>query len=236
MRVLALDTSTHVGSVALLEDDRVVIEYVGDASRTHAERLPGDVIHVLDSARCSASDVDVFAVAAGPGSFTGLRIGIACLQGLAIVTGRRMVAVSLLDALAHVAAAECVAGTRVGAWIDAHRRDVFSALFVVQDGASYTLSRVREIDAPRVGRPDEILTKWGAEGRMPIVIAGDGAVLYGSLLGGVTAAVPPPPLAAVIGRLALSRARLDDTITPATVQPLYVRRADVEIAREQRGA
>src|SRR5438067_13667736 len=125
MRVLALDTTTRAGSVALIEDDLVVDERAGDASRTHGERLPAELAQL----GAPWASIDVFAVASGPGSFTGLRIGIATMQGLALVTGRRVVGVSALEALAQVASADLSPGALVAPWIDAQRGEVFSALY-----------------------------------------------------------------------------------------------------------
>lgn len=234
MRVLALDTTTRLGSLALLDDDRVVVERQGDTTRTHAERLPGEFVEVLTSAGLSACDIDVFAVAAGPGSFTGLRIGIAALQGLAVVCGRRMVAISLLEAIGHVAASTQAPDTLVGAWIDAHRREVFSALYRVGHGEPFTSDRLVEIEAPRADHPERIWNDWRERALVPRVTAGDGAVLYAGTIGESATVLPPPPLAATIGQLALRRARAGATVSPAGVQPLYVRRLDAEIARERR--
>src|SRR5262245_9861929 len=110
MRVLALDTTTRAGSIALVEDDRVVAERRGNPSRTHGERRPGEIASLLADHGCRTSDVDIFAVASGPGSFTGLRVGIATIQGLAFVHRRRIAAVSALEALAQVATADDSAG------------------------------------------------------------------------------------------------------------------------------
>ena len=88
MLVLALDTTTSSGSCALARDGRVVREQVNDAPNAHAERLPGDLMSLLDGANLRLADIDVFAVATGPGSFTGLRIGIATMQGLAFAEGK----------------------------------------------------------------------------------------------------------------------------------------------------
>src|SRR5260221_12635043 len=129
MRVLALDTTTESGSVALLDDGRIVCERSGDSARPHAQRLPGDIAALLRDEHAALDDVDLFAVAAGPGSFTGLRIGIATIQGLAFVTKRPVAAISSLDALAHAASVDATPGTAVAAWVDAHRRGVFSALY-----------------------------------------------------------------------------------------------------------
>src|SRR4029077_9156984 len=98
MRVMALDTTGRAGSVALVEDGRIVREQEGDATHTHGERLPGE----LAALGVPFSAVDVFAVAIGPGSFTGLRIGLASIQGLALVSRRRVVGVSALEAHAQL--------------------------------------------------------------------------------------------------------------------------------------
>ena len=101
MLVLALDTTTRRGSVALVRDGVELESYAGDEGVTHGQRLPGDLVRVLDRQKLSLGDVDLFAVAAGPGSFTGLRIGIATMQGLALASGKPIIGVSALDALHH---------------------------------------------------------------------------------------------------------------------------------------
>jgi len=78
----------------------VLVESPGDPAHTHGQRLPGELMRLLDQAGVRIEDVDLFAVAAGPGSFTGLRVGIATVQGLAMARRRRVVAGSTLDALA----------------------------------------------------------------------------------------------------------------------------------------
>ena len=104
MLVLALDTTTRGGSVAVARDARVLDLLEGDPARPHAERVPADLVTSLERAGASLADVDVFAVAVGPGSFTGLRIGIAAIQGCAFAAGRPVVGVSALEALALAAA------------------------------------------------------------------------------------------------------------------------------------
>jgi tRNA threonylcarbamoyladenosine biosynthesis protein TsaB len=239
MRVLALDTTTRAGSVALLEDERVIDEREGDSSRTHAERLPGDLIVLLAAHGQTLADVELFAVASGPGSFTGLRVGIATVQGAAFVHQRPVVGVSALEALAHAGALKALRGDLVGAWMDAHRDDVFSALYRVDGDAAFAVDRLAGIDAPQVGRPAATLARWRAQcGRTPIAFVGDGAVRYAEVIasdGAEPAAHvvrPTPLLAGAIGRIALARVRAGAPADPAGVQPLYVRRPDAEIARE----
>jgi tRNA threonylcarbamoyladenosine biosynthesis protein TsaB len=234
--VLALDTTTPAGSVALVDDDRVDEERRGDPSRTHAERLPGEILTVLAARGLSVPDVDLFAVASGPGSFTGLRIGIATIQGLAFVRRRPVVGVSALDALACAAGAGVSAGTLVATWMDAHRREVFTALYRVSDAAPFALDRLIEIDAAAVGDPAATLARWAAHGAAAAVFVGDGAVLYEDVIRGEAAEaviVPPLPIAGAIGRLALGRARAGNAVDPAGLRPLYVRRPDAEIERDR---
>src|SRR5262245_25038859 len=148
MRVLALDATTRDGSVALVEDDRIIVEQSGDPSRPQAERLPGDLLNVLSSRGLTPGDVELFAVASGPGSFTGLRIGIATMQGFAFVNHRRIAAVSALEALAQVAAREAPQDSLVAAWMDARRHEVFSALYKVSTGPPFASERLIEVDPP----------------------------------------------------------------------------------------
>lgn len=149
MIVLALDTTTRAGSLALNRAGRLLEVFVGDASRTHATRLPGDLIDCLARHGLSLADVELFAVAAGPGSFTGLRIGIATIQGLAFANRRHVVAVSALDALAyfaHQAAASGPQSLTIGACMDAQRHEVYAQLY---------RSRPRSSVLPGTGTADE---------------------------------------------------------------------------------
>jgi tRNA threonylcarbamoyladenosine biosynthesis protein TsaB len=233
MRVLALDTTTRAGSVAVTDGGRLVVERAGDGSRAHAVRLPREILDALEQAGLSSSDIDLFAVAAGPGSFTGLRIGIATIQGFAFVHRRPVAAISALRALGEVAAAQAIPGARVAAWMDAHRGDVFTALYKVAapaaDGGA--TANLVELEAPSVGTPSGTLARWTRLGLLPVSVAGDGAELYGALLPDV-AVRAPLPMAAVIARLAIVAAAGGHTVQPGGVQPLYVRRPDAEVARD----
>ena len=178
MHVLALDTTTRDGSVALVTEHGVVDERRGDASRTHVERMPGEILDLIDAHGLSVDAIDLFAVASGPGSFTGLRIGMATIQGLALAAGRRVVVVTALDALAECARLTAPVGARVATWMDAHRHEVFAARYAVADDAEMG-TRMKVIDGPSVGDPVVTLERWadGFRGRRALFI-GDGAVLY----------------------------------------------------------
>jgi tRNA threonylcarbamoyl adenosine modification protein YeaZ len=178
MLVLALDTTTRKGSVALVRDGILLDCDSGNPAVTHGQRLPGDVIQLLERQNLSVRDVELFAVAAGPGSFTGLRIGIATMQGLALANGRSLIGVSALDALNHAllltvtnkvgttgvdanVGADLEVGTteadaavvptfRSAVWMDAQRDEVFSALY---DGSTV-------LDGPSVEKPAVVLARW----------------------------------------------------------------------------
>src|SRR5688500_13646290 len=144
MRILALDTTTRAGSCALARDGRVVRELASDAAAPPASRLPGDLVTLLEREGVALAEIDVYAVATGPGSFTGLRVGIATMQGLALAAGKPLVGVSALDALAAVAGF-----ARVATWMDAWRGEVYAALY--DEG--------HEAAAPAVLHPDTVLAR-----------------------------------------------------------------------------
>jgi tRNA threonylcarbamoyladenosine biosynthesis protein TsaB len=239
MLVLALDTTTRGGSVAVARDGRVLDLLEGDAARPHAERTPADLLRSLERSGVGLADVDVFAVAIGPGSFTGLRIGIAAIQGCAFAAGKPVVGVSALEAIALAAAGSYGIGTgrRLGVWMDAQRQEIFSALYdIAGPGPDTTLVTVEE---PAVGPPAETAARWHrllAGGWCPV--AGDGARRYSQVLADIAGApVPvmaPPPLAATIALVAERRALAGEATLPHAIRPLYVRRPDAELARDRR--
>jgi tRNA threonylcarbamoyladenosine biosynthesis protein TsaB len=223
--ILSLDTTTAAGSTAVLRDGRVLAQIAGDAAVTHGQRLPGDLARVLELASLRMDDVELLAVAAGPGSFTGLRVGIATAQGLAMARGCRIVPVSALEALARAAANPAAP---IAAWMDAHRGQVFSEVYRAD---------ALEVLRPAVSAlPTELLETWDATEMSPApVFIGDGAVRYGSeILGRFREAVilNPPPLAAIIGQIAATHP--DRAVLPHAVVPIYVRQPDAELARTRR--
>src|SRR5687768_15455561 len=136
MLVLALDTTTKGGSCAVTRDGVVLAEREGDAQRPHDTRLPRDLMALLDDSRIALEEIEIYSVATGPGSFTGLRIGIATMQGLAFAAGKPLIGVSAFDALAQVVArgltSSATGGSRIATWIDAWRGEVYAALY--EDG------------------------------------------------------------------------------------------------------
>ena len=228
MVTLALDTSTRTGSCAVLRDEVVLAEVPGDPARSHGERLPLDLMEALERAGVALSDVEVFAVATGPGSFTGLRVGIATMQGLALAAERPLVGVSVLDALARVAASADGGSSRVATWVDAWRGEVYAALY--EHGAV--------VEPPSVEPPRAVLARLP---RTPTLFIGDGvgshreAILTAMGDAAVMPAALDPPLAGTIGIMALACVRAGHRPGAADIQPLYVRRPDAELARDAHG-
>jgi tRNA threonylcarbamoyladenosine biosynthesis protein TsaB len=225
--VLALDTTTRSGSVAVVRDGSILAELVGDGMRTHGERLPADLMAVLDAASVTRDAIDLLAVAAGPGSFTGLRVGIAAMQGLAMATGRRIVPVSALDALAAAGASEPGADS-VAAWMDAQRGEVFASL--------YDSTGTQILEPASSLTPERTLETWALRDPGAVRFVGDGAMRYDAIirarLGSAAQVRPAPLLAGVIGRIAA--AFPDRGVVPHAVVPIYVRRSDAELARARR--
>jgi tRNA threonylcarbamoyladenosine biosynthesis protein TsaB len=237
MRTLALDTTTRAGSVALVAKGAIVTERAGDGARSHGERLPAELLDLLASTGVTLDRIDLFAVASGPGGFTGLRVGIATIQGLAFVARRQVVPISALEAHAYRVLDEAAEAPFIGAWMDAHRGDVFSALYRVDEGSGGEDGRLAEVEASAVGDPYETAERWrqvAAGGA--VVVTGDGVARYGEAVArcGRVWAPDHPTIAGVIGRLAELRAARGLAIGPMAIRPLYVRRPDAELDREKR--
>jgi tRNA threonylcarbamoyladenosine biosynthesis protein TsaB len=241
MLVLALDTTTRGGSCALARDGIVCRQQASDESRPQATRLPGELIALLDQEQVALRDVDVFAVATGPGSFTGLRIGIATMQGLAFAAGKALIGVSALDALARIGGAriggkgEGATGgaARIATWVDAWRGEVYAALY--ENG--------QEVEPPSVESPSTIVGRLKAApatAATATAFIGDGvrahsAVILDTLDGQALIADPVVPLlAGTIATMATDAARSGHLPPPHAIRPLYVRRPDAELARDAR--
>ena len=226
MLILALDTTSRAGSVALVHDARVVVEVAGDEAMAHGQRLPGALADACDLAGVPVGSIDLLAVAAGPGSFTGLRIGIATMQGLATALGIRIVPVSTLEA---IAATGPDGSDRVAAWIDAHRGEVFAQVFERKPEGTTPLA-----DAMAGAPADVLATQAAVLGAA--AFRGDGAVRYQAEIRSVFPDAriggPVPTLAGAIGTIAARHQ--DRAVLPHAIVPIYVRRPDVEVARDRR--
>jgi len=245
LHILALDTTSRRGSVAIARDGFLLHQHSGDPAATHGHRLPGDLMRALEHAGIGPGDLNLLAVASGPGSFTGLRVGVAAMQGLAVARGLRIVPVPTLEALARAAAAggadPAFHAGRVAAWIDGQRGEVFAAMFEVgvppkelpPEGGSH----VRTIHAAVAGSPASVLDGWDLPaGDSSILFAGDGATRYRDVIearvGAGARVADAPLLSATLARIAFEEPHRG--VAPHGVVPVYVRRPDAELARERR--
>lgn len=228
MLILALDTTTRGGSVAVTDDDRVLALLPGDETRTHGERLPAEIAAALDRAGVSRERLDLLAVATGPGGFTGLRIGLAAVQGLAMALNKPVAGVSALDALA-----EQIGDTTariIVPWMNAQRGDVFATLIDARSKIT--------LEAPVADSPAAVLDRWQAHlAGASVVFIGDAVARDAALLEGGDGrwqSRPPGPLAPQIAALARRLAEQGKAGPPHALIPIYVRRSDAEIDRDKR--
>jgi tRNA threonylcarbamoyladenosine biosynthesis protein TsaB len=231
MLILALDTTTRGGSVAVTDDDRVLALLPGDESRTHGERLPGEIASALDRAGVSRQRIDLLAVATGPGAFTGLRIGLAAIQGLAMTLRKPVAGVSALDALAEQAGG--ADGAFIVPWMDAQRGDVFATVIDRRTGAT--------VAPPIAAGPAAVLDGWRAIlGGQTVVFIGDAVARDADLItrigGGHWQTRTPGPLAPQVAALARRIGERGEAGLPHALTPVYVRRPDAEIERDKRAA
>jgi tRNA threonylcarbamoyladenosine biosynthesis protein TsaB len=242
MIILALETATRAGGWALVEDGTVVASGQGEASVSHDVRLPQPLIAMLADRGLTLDDVDALAVATGPGSFTGLRVGIATMQGLALATGKSIIPIPTLDAIAHDTAGAPEAATLeyIAVWLDGQRREIFAALYAIRrqqdvDGVSGPPT-AGLLMPPQVGAPALIAAEIAdLIGDAHAGFAGDGAERYRDAIDALglreSRLFPVEPLAPSVARLAWLRR--ETAVSPHAVIPVYVRRPDAELARER---
>jgi len=226
--ILGIDTCDARGSVALLRDETVLAVMEHESSGDYSAWLLPAVYQILAAAKAKLPEVDLFAVAGGPGSFTGLRVGLTSVKAWAEVYGRPIVPVSRLEALAQQAA---VGGPLVGAFVDARREQIFAGLYRRSDGqvepvaeaavlsaADFLDAVEKEAAGERVAwvsvDPDCLTREPGWAGR---VARGESVLAVEAIL------------APAIGQIAMRRAQANQVVDALTLDANYVRRSDAEI-------
>lgn len=223
MLILAVDTTTPSGSVALLEDERLLGEIGLESAATHSARLLRSVDLLLGAIGRPVRDVDAFAVAAGPGSFTGIRIGLGAVKALAFASGRPVAPVSALLALATKLTSD---GARLAAPIvDAKKGEIYAALFEAgPDGLA-------ELVPQGAYAPDAFFARLPS--RRVVAFAGGGLALYRSrLLPYVRDKARFPRrsafIAAEVGRIGRDAVLRGEGVAAASLEPIYFRRSQAE--------
>lgn len=222
--MLAIESATSEPSVALLSGPKVLAERTGPRGASPAEVVLPAVEAVLREAQVALASVSLFAVAIGPGSFTGLRVGLASVKGLAFASGTQVAAVPTLEALCFAAGS---AAAPVAALLDARRGEVYAAAY--GPGA--------DVDAAAALVPEGLYLPAAFAARLPAGcrLVGDGALLHATTLGSMGFASVGPTsagcAAAAVGRLGLRLLARGEVHDPARLVPRYLRRAEAEARR-----
>jgi tRNA threonylcarbamoyladenosine biosynthesis protein TsaB len=218
MRILAVDTSSERGSICVAEDQEILGEVRLASSIQHSDRLFGSIEFVFRYLPFRFQDVDLFAAARGPGSFTGLRVGLSATEGFAAAFGKPGGGVSTLEGVAWNA---CEFDRLIAPTIDARRGEVYGALYRRRG------DELIEEHAPVVVKPAEWFESLPSE---PVVICGDGANRYRDLIPG------NPMWQHRRVDLYLARAIAEMALAPGCgpLEPFYIRKTDAEIERERR--
>ena len=228
MKILAIDTSTMLGGIAIMDESLLIAESRLNVRSTHSERLMTEIEHCLKQSGIKISDIDVFAVATGPGSFTGLRIGVSTIKGFSYATGKPIVSVPTLEALAWNFP---YSKYPVCTMLDARKKEVYAALFKWEEGnfirlINETSAKPEEFtrDALRVTHDDKF------------IFAGEGVILYRdkiievmgekAIFASPEKTVPSPANVAVLG---LKKAKAREFSEPISLTPMYIRKSEAEV-------
>lgn len=229
--LLTIDTATRAGSVAVSRGESVLGEVILNAGGNHTDRLLLSLQQLLQDLNLTAEQFAAFAVVIGPGSFTGLRVGVATVKGLALATGKPVIPLSSLELLAMQAP---LPRYPVCALLDARKQEVYSCLYQWEGGRPVALG------PEQVLPPDRLLASLPGE----VLFVGDGCQTYRTLivrqLGSRAHFLPWPchlPRASSGAALALHALRLGETLPGAALTPSYIRPSEAEInwLRRQEG-
>ena len=232
MKILALDSTATSASVALCDGNTPIAIYTQKTGLTHSETLLPMVEAVLKNAKCTIDDVDMFAVSEGPGSFTGVRIGVSAIKGLAFAKNKICVGTSTLDSLARNAVG--LPGDFLAVPVmDARRNQLYNAIFEYRDGVMTRLCEDRLLSASELG---EELCAYDK----PVYFFGDGYAIASKL--DIPKKCTTPSLlilqnAASVAASALEKYELSEdknSFTDLALSPKYLRASQAEREEERK--
>lgn len=226
MKILALETATIAGSVAVIDDNKGLIGEVRvDVKVAHSERVMPSVEWLLSASGLSIDDIDAFGISIGPGSFTGLRIGLSTAKGLAFSTGKPLVPVKTLDAFARTLT---YCSYTICPMLDARKNEVYAGLYKWEDGLCKKIMPETAIS------PEELLNEIKGSG--PILFTGDGTLKYRELIEKTLEkdAVFAPsyrmsPAASSVAEIAFETLEKGVLPDPVGIVPFYIRRSEAEV-------
>jgi tRNA threonylcarbamoyladenosine biosynthesis protein TsaB len=225
MKILAIDTATPTCSVAIVDQNRLLCEINVGKVETHSRHLMSMIQNALEWGGVPFDQIDGFAVIRGPGSFTGLRIGISSIKGFCLGLNRPVVGLSSLDVLAAQADREdCL----ICAMIDGRRQEVYTSRYRKKNG------RVQKISPDQALDPESAL----ADIVEPCLFMGNGALLYRKVILdriGDMAFWPMPHQhvirASTLAWMSLDRFESHDTDDPVSFAPIYIRKPDIWVQK-----
>ncbi len=223
MKILAFDTATRSGSVAILDDSRIIVEMNSDTGKTHSESLLPAVDHVLHETGYVIDDIDGYALTIGPGSFTGLRIGLSTVKGLAWASGKPVMAVSTLEALAHNIP---FTDKFICPVLDARKKEIYTAIF------RWNGSDIERVSEDAVMPPAGLFDLIDGE----TIFLGPGLNIYGAYISerlGNGATFAPENLWSVrasnVGIIALEGFKRGEGRESSILLPRYIRPSEAEL-------
>lgn len=228
MNILAVDTSALTATVAVMKNGVTVFENNITNALTHSETLMPMIDYALNSVKLSVGDIDLFAVSCGPGSFTGIRIGVSAIKALAYATGKNVFGMNTLEALAYNI--PLVEGVPICPIMDARRSQVYNAIYKFKDGKAYTVVE------PRALSVEELCAQISEK----TIFVGDGVNVYRdkiATLCGDKAVFAPAHLTlqkASSVAYAASMADENEYLTPEALEVIYLRKSQAEREREER--
>ena len=226
MKILAVDTSSEICSVAILENDRVIAENSLNDGKTHSENLMTIMENTLEENKIKLSDIDLIACSVGPGSFTGIRIGVSSIKAIAEVLDVPVAAVTSLEALAKNVELKDVT---IVSLIDAKNDQVYAGIFddeynkkeeYIADSIYTVIERVKGYDN--------------------VIFVGNAAVKYKELLDSnfenVVVAENNLQSASSVGKIGYKKHKEKDLTSADTIMPMYLRKSQAERMKKEKGA
>lgn len=228
MRILAVDTATPTGGIALLRGGTLVAEVQLTSKETHAKRLMSAIDSTLRMAGIGLAECDGLAVTTGPGSFTGLRIGISAVKGLGFAAGKPVTGVSTLDVLAHQFP---WFPDLICPMLDARKEEVYTAIYKCHRNADW-----QKVVSDCAVNPKQ----WLSQIEDPCLFVGNGAVMYRNMIEetlGPRARFVPPHLntlrASVVAYIGMKQLERGEIVDVALLAPNYIRKSDAEMKLEK---
>ncbi|KAB3532423.1 tRNA (adenosine(37)-N6)-threonylcarbamoyltransferase complex dimerization subunit type 1 TsaB [Alkaliphilus pronyensis] len=231
MKLLAVDTSSIVATVAVMDEDKLIAEAVINNQKNHSQRLMPLIKEVLDNSNLSPADIDVYAAALGPGSFTGLRIGITTVKAMAQAMNKPVVGISTLDSLAYNLP---FCNSYICPIIDAQRNNAYTALYIWDNNG------IKLHNEHAILHIDELIKKIKTLQRTTIFL-GDGINIFKDKLNenlGSLGVIAPSsvaiPRASSVAALAIKKAKAGELVSPEEIVPIYMRKSQAEKQFEEK--